>query len=39
MPSPHRVVSVVFSPDGKSVAVSDRDKEINIWEVPAAKGL
>jgi WD40 repeat protein len=34
LPSPHRVVSVAFAPDGKTVAVSDRDKEINIWQVP-----
>ncbi|MBI2680792.1 MAG: hypothetical protein HYX25_07285 [Candidatus Solibacter usitatus] len=34
LPSPHRVVSVAFAPDGKTVAVSDRDKEINIWAVP-----
>jgi len=34
VPSPHHVGSVAFAPDGKTIAVSDRDKEINIWEIP-----
>jgi WD40 repeat protein len=36
VPSPHRVAAVAFAPDGKTVAVSDRGKEINIWAVPDA---
>ncbi|MBK5290156.1 MAG: WD40 repeat domain-containing protein [Acidobacteriia bacterium] len=34
--SPHRVVSLAFSPDGKWVAMTAGEKEINLWKAPAS---
>lgn len=33
--SPHRVVSLAFSPDAKWVAMSAGEKEISLWKAPA----
>lgn len=35
--SPHRVVSLAFSPDSKWVALTAGDKSIALWRVPAAQ--
>ncbi len=34
--SPHRVVSLAFSPDGKWVAMTSGEKTIDLWKTPAA---
>ncbi len=34
--SPHRVVSLAFSPDGNWVAMTAGEKAINLWKVPAS---
>lgn len=34
MPSPHRVSSTAFSPDGKTVAAAHVSKQIDLWQVP-----
>ena len=33
--SPHRVVALAFSPDGRWVAMTANEKEISLWQVPA----
>lgn len=37
--SPHRVVALAFSPDGKWVAMTSGEKEISLWKVPTASSL
>ena len=32
MRAPHRVVSLAFSPDGKWIAMTSGEKEINLWK-------
>ncbi len=34
--SPHRVVSLAFSPDGKWVAMNSGEKAIDLWKAPAS---
>jgi len=34
--SPHRVVSLAFSPDGKWLAMTASEKEISLWKVAAS---
>jgi WD40 repeat protein len=34
--SPHRVVSLAFSPDGKWIAMASGEKEVSLWKVEGA---
>jgi WD40 repeat protein len=33
VPGPHRITSLAFSPDGKWVAMSAKEKEISLWKL------
>lgn len=35
--SPHRVLSLAFSPDGKSLAMTSGDKEITLWSLAGSR--